>query len=401
MTKIIKKSKAEGKIFAPSSKSAAHRMLIAAAMCDGEVSIIDDLSPSDDVLATIDCLRALGVKIIYENKTATVLGVDFTSLSQKSELYCRESGSTIRFLIPLLWLSGEEFVLSGSERLLERPMTAYEDIAKEHGFVFKREKDKIITKGKLQSGIYSLPGNISSQFISGLLLALSLTNGQSEIVVTTEIQSKNYIDITISVMKSFGIDVIMKDNRIYVRGGKYTAQKLSVEGDYSNAAFLDAFNYLGGNVEICGLNPDSVQGDKVYSDLFCRLEKGFCEINLSNCPDLGPILFTLAALKSGAKFKGTKRLRHKESDRIYSMTSELSKFGAEFIIEDDSLTVIKSDLHKPSEVLFGHNDHRVVMSLSVICSVLGGEISGAEAVNKSYPDFFNDLTLLGIMHLDG
>ena len=171
-----------------------------------------------------------------------------------------------------------------------------------------------------------------------------------------------------------------------------------MEGDWSNAAFLEALDTLssGGYVTLNGLDENSIQGDKVCRELFNRLDQGYTEIDIGNCPDLGPILFTVAAAKHGAKFVGTRRLRDKESDRISAMESELSKFGAELLIEENSVTVLSKELHSPNERLYGHNDHRIVMSLAVLCSLYGGKIDGCEAVNKSYPDFFEDIKTLGI-----
>lgn len=373
-------------------------MLIAAAMCPGGRSIIRGINPCEDVFATIDCLRALGAKIEYENCTAKVVGIDLSLAKPKGELCCRESGSTLRFIIPLLWLSGEEFTLTGSERLFARSMAVYEDIAKKHSFLFKRENGRIVTRGRLTCGEYRVRGDISSQFITGLLFALSQIEGKSQIIITTDLESRDYINITTSVMKLFGINAFWRDDYTLhiLGGGQIEARDLSVEGDWSNGAFLDAFNYLGGSVEIDGLRPDSAQGDMVYREHFQSLSNGFCEIDLSDCPDLGPILFTFAALKEGGRFIGIKRLRDKESDRVTSMKEELSKFGAELLVEENLLTVVKRELHPPSERLFGHNDHRIVMSLAVISSIYGGTIEGCEAVNKSYPEFFKDINKLGI-----
>ena len=402
MTKIIEKSKAEGRISAPTSKSVAHRMLIAAALCRGGASIIRGINPCEDIFATIDCLRSLGAKIEYENSCAKVFGADLSIAKPAGELFCRESGSTLRFIIPLLWLSGEEFTLTGSERLFARSMAVYEDVAEEGGFLFKKEGGKITTCGRLRSGVYRVRGDISSQFITGLLFALSCLDSDSEIVITPEPESRDYINITLSVMDEFGIKAGWKNHStLYVKGGmNYEARELSVEGDWSNGAFLDAFNYLGGAVCIDGLCPESAQGDKIYREHFERLNKGFCEIDISDCPDLGPILFAFASLKEGGKFNGIRRLRDKESDRVASMMEELQKFGAEMTVEENSLTIKKCPLHRPTEQLFGHNDHRIVMSLAVISSQFGGEIEGLEAVNKSYPDFFKDINKLGIKIYD-
>ena len=394
---LIEKSKAEGRIFAPTSKSVAHRALICAAMCEGE-SHIDGLTECEDILATIDCLREFGVKIDYADGRATVIGIDFTKAEPNGILNCRESGSTLRFLIPLAMLSGNEITITGSPRLLERSQSVYEQIAKENNLVFINDGEKIIVKGPLLAGEYFIDGKISSQFITGLFLALSSLSGDSKIIVNKEIESRPYVDITIDVMRKFGVKVYPDtDWSFYIFGGQeYRPINLTVDGDWSNAAFLDAFNLIGGNVSVLGLESESKQGDKVYREHFSRLDRGYAELDISNCPDLGPILFSIAAIKHGAKFVGTKRLRDKESDRISSMESELSKFGAELVTHDNSVTVLKRELHTPSEPVCGHNDHRIVMSMAVLCSIYGGEIEGCEAVSKSYPNFFNDIKALGI-----
>ena len=379
----------------------AHRMLICAAMCRG-VCRIDDLPLCEDVLATIDCLRTFGVQIELEGEAATVHGRDFAKATPSGPLNCRESGSTLRFLIPLALLSGKEVTFVGSERLMARPQNIYETLAKEENLTFIRERGSITVCGPLRAGEFFIDGNVSSQFITGLLLALSTMSGDTKIIFNTPIESRPYVDLTISAMARFGVRVYYEtDWSFFIFGGQeYKERELSVEGDWSNAAFIDALNFTNGRVKLEGLNKDSLQGDKVYKKHFSALKKGYAEIDISNCPDLGPILFTVAAMKEGAKFTGTKRLRDKESDRIAAMESELSKFGAELIIEENSVTVKKAQLYAPNVRLYGHNDHRIVMSLAVLCTLYGGEIDGCEAVAKSYPDFFEKIKCLGIQVYD-
>lgn len=393
----IEKSIAKGEIVAPTSKSMAHRLLIAAAMCEGE-SEIHGVSFSEDVLATIDCLSTLGVKTRRCGDSVTVFGTDFTSAMPKEPLMCRESGSTLRFLIPLAWLSGNTVTLCGSEKLLSRPQGVYEDIAEKNGLLFINDGKTISVRGPLKSGEYAVRGDVSSQFITGLILALSALDEDSKIRITTPLESRSYINLTLSAMAQFGVEVIWEDAlTIYVKGGqKYTAKSATVEGDWSGAAFTDVFNHLGGEVRLSGLNENSMQGDRVYRELFDMLDEGCPEINLEDCPDLAPILFTLACMKNGATFTGTRRLKIKESDRAEVMREELSKFGADICVMENKVRVSPALLHTPTEILSGHNDHRVVMSLCVIASVYGGVIDGAEAVSKSYPDFFDDIKKLGI-----
>ena len=369
-------------------------MLICAALCNGETSIIRGITPSEDVLATIDCLRALGVEIEYSQDEAKVRGIDFAKAIPTGELNCRESGSTLRFMIPIALLSGRKVCFSGSGRLFDRPLSVYEDL----GFTFERDPNHLTAMGSLGIGEYKVPGDVSSQFISGLIFALSTLEADSRIDITNKIESKSYIDLTISAAGNFGIMAEwISDSTILVHGGR-TAHggDFTVEGDWSGAAFILALNHLGGNVEVNGLNEASLQSDRACEGYFQMLDEGFCEINIEDCPDLGPILFTLAAAKHGARFIGTRRLKIKESDRAEVMRLELSKFGAELLTENNCVTVKKSPLHSPTEILCGHNDHRIVMSLAVLSTIYGGTIEGCEAVTKSYPEFFNDLAKLGI-----
>ncbi len=395
MTVKILPSKANGKILAPASKSVSHRALICAAL--SEESIVCGLAFSNDILATIECIKCLGAQIEQINEdTIKVKGIDFNKVTG-SKLFCNESGSTLRFFVPISLLFGQEIKLSGSDRLFERPLDVYENICKEQKIFFEKTNNEVTVNGKLSPGEFKIKSDISSQFISGLLFALPLLNGDSVINLIGETQSLPYIYITINVLKDFGIDIVFENNKIFVKGNqKYKNCKYTVEGDYSNAAFLDAFNLFGDTVTVDGLKKNSLQGDKVYKEYFKQLKSGFTTISLKDCPDLGPILFTAAAYLNGAEFTDTARLRIKESDRVFAMKEELQKFGAELICKENSVTVVKRELHKPNLVLNSHNDHRIAMSLSVLLSVFGGVINGAEAVNKSYPEFFNDIKKLGI-----
>ena len=397
MKTIIYKSCAKGKICAPTSKSMAHRLLIAAALCEGE-SKISGVTPCDDVLATVDCLRALGVKCNFDGDTVTVCGTDLRKSAPTAPLNARESGSTLRFLLPLALLSGNETVFCGAKRLLERPMEIYEELCESRRFRYAHSGDTITVIGKLSGGEYSLPGNISSQFITGLLFALSALGEESRVRITTEIESKSYIELTRSAMAAFGVSVIWEDEfTLYLKGGqKYIPREISVEGDYSGTAFLEAFNLFSGEVNVFGLSDSSLQGDRVYRELYPLLKSGTPKINIEDCPDLGPILFAASAGLFGAEFVGTKRLKIKESDRAEAMAEELRKFGCDITVFENSVIINKSELHAPHETLSGHNDHRIVMSLAVLASVYGGEIDGTEAVKKSYPDFFADIEKLGV-----
>ncbi len=396
MRVVIEKSVARGSLKAPPSKSMAHRLLIAAAYCSG-VSRISGISSCEDVLATIDCLTALGAKIEYDGDFACVLGFDFTKSAPVAPLPCRESGSTLRFLIPTALLSGNECVFVGAKRLIERPHGVYEDLCRNKGFCFFSDGEKITVRGRLSAGEYYMRADVSSQFITGMLYALAAFPERSVIHLTTATESRSYIDLTLSALNTFGVKCGFSDERtLYVEGGGHTPCDIAVEGDYSGTAFIEALNLFGGEVKVSGLSEVSLQGDRAYREYFRQLDAGFTTLDIENCPDLGPILFTVAAAKHGARFTGTRRLKIKESDRAAVMAEELSKFGARLEVGDNEVTVYPTPLHTPTEPLSGHNDHRVVMSLAVLSSVYGGEIVGFEAIKKSYPDFLRDIGELGI-----
>lgn len=395
MTVIIKKSKASGAVVAPPSKSMAHRVLICGALSDG--SQIKNIEYSDDVLATLDCLLKLGASVRRIDDEVTLGGLNPIN-SGAITLNCRESGSTLRFMIPLCMLSGSKICLIGSQRLFDRNLTVYQEIAKQNNVCFEKKDNSLTICGKLSSGHYKIPGNISSQFISGLLFALPLLSGESILEVTGKYESEPYVDLTIKTLSDFGIRIEKNERKYKIFGGqRYSSRNVSVEGDYSNAAFLDGFNLLGGSVSVGGLDKDSLQGDKIYKQMYRQLKEGKKDFDLSNCPDLAPVMFALAAYFGGARFTGTARLKIKESDRAVAMQTELLKFGIKVEVNENDVTIFGADLTAPTEVLCGHNDHRIVMALSLLCSVTGGRIDSAEAVAKSYPDYFEKIKSLGIV----
>jgi 3-phosphoshikimate 1-carboxyvinyltransferase len=393
----IQKGTAKGTITAPTSKSIAHRLLISAAMCDG-VSTVRGISSCEDVLATLDCLSALGIKTERIGNDVTVYGQDFRKATPSAPLECRESGSTLRFMIPPAMLSGHTTVFYGAKSLMRRPMGVYKNLFSEMGLVYIDDEDSIVVKGPLIGGEYNLVGNVSSQFISGLIFALPLAENDSVIKIAPPIESRSYINLTVNAVKCFGIKVDWLDEyTLRILGSQaYTPADVTVEGDFSGAAFPDSLNLFDGEVNILGLNPESIQGDKVYKRYFDMLNGGVPTIHIGDCPDLGPILFAVAAAKCGGVFSGTKRLKIKESDRAEAMAKELKKFGTAVSVYEDSVVIYPADFHAPSEALSGHNDHRIVMSLAVLLTLTGGEIEGAEAISKSYPDFFENLRSLGI-----
>ena len=390
MTVTIYPSQPFGSVAAPPSKSMAHRLLLCAGLAEGE-SVVRGVAPSEDVLATIDCLRVLGASVALDGGTATVRGCD-PFRAGGGVLPCRESGSTLRFFAPICALSGRKTALEGTETLLKRPLSEYETLFRERGLLFERGARRLTLQGPLPPGRYELAGNVSSQFVSGLLFALPLLPGDSMICLRPPVESRAYIDMTLAALRAFGVRSEWRDTlTLEIPGGqRYKACSADVEGDWSNAAF-----FLALGVTVTGLDGASLQSDRACVDAFAALDAGCAALDLSGCPDLGPVLMAYAAARSGGVFTGTRRLALKESDRGAAMAAELRKFGVTVSAEDNRMTV-SGGARAPAEALCGHNDHRVVMALAVLCTRTGGTITGAEAVKKSFPDFFERLAALGV-----
>ena len=391
----IEESKLSGTATFPASKSISHRLLIAASLAQGE-SRIYGISKCDDVMATIASLSSLGIEFSFDGDTAIVKGIDIKNASAKEALFVNESGSTLRFLIPLAYLIGKDINFTGARRLFERPLGIYADIAKDQTMTFELYENSLKVSGSMKAGDYRIKGNISSQFVTGLLFALPLLEEDSKIVIDPPFESRPYVNITIDALSRFGVDVRFEDeNTIAIAGRQtYKSTDCSVEGDWSGGAFLLALKMLHEDVTVVGFNDDSLQGDKIAKEYLEKIRVGTPTLDITDCPDLGPILFAMAAYFNGATFTGTRRLKIKESDRAEAMKCELEKFGARVDIFEDSVKVY-GGIHKPEDVLLGHNDHRIVMSLATLASKVGGTISGAEAINKSYPEFFETLKKLG------
>lgn len=396
MKVVINKSIAKGTIVVPPSKSYAHRYIIAGMLASNNMELLN-VEYSNDILETLNAALALGSSYIKDEDK--IIFKNLNNLDEPLVLNVLESGSTLRFLIPLSMVLHNQVIIYGSEKLFSRGLEVYEEIFKEQGITYFKTPTSLKINGSLGYGNFKINGNISSQYITGLLFALPLLNGDSTIDVIPPIESKPYIDITLDVLKKFGIkiDVFSDYQKFVIKGQqKYVSPKqIYVEGDYSNAAFLEVYNYFSGSVLLEGLSSNSCQGDKVYKEYFKELSKGFTTIDLGNAIDLGPIMFVFASLKHGAHFVNTARLRIKESDRISDMASELAKIGAKTMILDNEVYIYKANnLH--NVVFNSHNDHRIAMALTIIATIVGGEIIGAEAVNKSYPSFYDDIKSLGI-----
>ena len=414
-------SRLGGTATVPPSKSAAHRAVLCAALADG-VSHITNIEYSQDIRATLGAAAQLGAKIQEEENAVTITGRGNASgfVTVTRPVFCNESGSTLRFMIPLFSLTAQKIRFTGAGRLFDRPQAVYQMLFDRQGLRFEQNPDGITIFGRLRPGGFTLPGDISSQFISGLLFAAPLMESESSIEVLPPYESRSYVDLTVAAMQQFGVKVTARARKngsvIYriAAPQRYSATDFAVEGDYSQAAFLAVLGCVIGGITVTGLNPDSQQGDKVILDILQRCGGKFkavtggyrfsrsllraTEIDLADCPDLGPILFTLGCFCSGETvIRNAGRLRLKESDRIDAMQTELQKMGARILVDDNAVHILGAALHAPDAPLSGHNDHRVVMALAVAAAAAGlpALLLGAEAVNKSWPAFWQVLQGLG------
>lgn len=396
MRVLIKPSSLRGRVTAPPSKSMAHRMLICAGLANGK-STVRGVSSSQDMLATLDLLEGLGVTCMQAGNVVELSGIKALEARPTRALNCRECGSTLRFMIPVCLLSQNEVTLCGSSRLFERPLGIYEELCRNLGLKFERNENSVTLQGPLTGGEFHVAGNISSQFISGLLFALPLCREDSIIHITPPLESKPYIDMTLEAMALFGVHAQWIDGlTLQIPGGQtYLARDLTVEGDYSNAAFFEALSYLGHDVTVEGLREDSLQGDSVYRRYFAALNAGAPTQSIGQCPDLGPILLALAAAKNGCHLTDTERLSIKESDRGAAMAEELKKLGVVVDVQKNDIIVPSVGIKAPKEPIFGHGDHRVVMAMATLLTKVGGVIEGADAVCKSLPEYFEMLIALG------
>lgn len=400
-----------GKINIPPSKSMAHRAIIAASLANG-TSTISNIAYSQDILATIDCMQALGATILKQENTLTITGISSFQDIKKTTIFCNESGSTLRFLIPLFSLCKQPIIFTGSKRLLQRPLTLYKDIFQKQQCSFIQDEDHIEIKQALHADTFTIPGNVSSQFITGLLFTLPLLEEDSIIKILPPFESSSYVDLTIQMLENYSIQIEKQDDLTFFIKGKQQYQPCDyrVEGDFSQFAFFAVLAAISNTLTIQGVNPKSKQGDKEILNILTafgtkieELPFGYIvhksdlhaqDIDLANCPDLGPILCILAMYSQGnTHIYNAGRLRIKESDRIAAMEEELSKFGLNIHSTQNDIYISPSPSYTCKEILYGHNDHRIVMALSVasLCGWQETLIHDAQAINKSYPNFFEDL----------
>lgn len=413
MRVTIERSRVFGTLEAPPSKSMAHRLLICAGLAEGR-SVIDRVDPSQDVLATARALEALGARVRLEEGRAVVDGCGGRLTAPDGPVDCGESGSTLRFFIPLLAGCGRPVRLLGHGRLMQRPQDVYARLFERQGLPFSQTQQELTLCGPLRPGEYRVEGGVSSQFISGLLLALPLLDGDSVLQVTPPFESQSYVALTLRAMADFGVLVRREGNIFFIPGNQRCRPRDgAVEGDASQAAFPAVLGAVKGGITVTGLREDSCQGDRVIFDILRRCGAGMTavpggwrfekqplravDIDLADCPDLGPILMVLGLFCEGETvIRNAGRLRVKESDRIAAMQQEVEKLGGRIEAEGGTVRVRGASLHGAPD-LAGHNDHRVVMALTV--AALAADvpvcIQEAEAVRKSWPDFFAWMQQLG------
>lgn len=417
---LVKSGMLQGTVQVPCSKSLAHRAVICASLAEGH-SRIGHLTFSRDIEATMACMKALGADIQPDPAAADALLIEgstaFVQSGQPLQLYADESGSTLRFLIPVAAASPAPVTFQGEPSLLTRPMGIYADLFLNQGLSFSQSGSGIVFQGPLQPGLFSVPGNVSSQFISGLLFAAPLLQGECTIAVLPPYQSRSYTGLTTDIMHIFGITVQEPTDHGYIlpAGQSYQPADYDVEGDWSQAAFFGVSAAIGGTITLQGMNPESRQGDAVIVSL---LEKAGAhlkwdgtsltvsagqlvpqEIDLADCPDLGPILCVLAAWTPGTtRIVHAGRLRFKECDRIAAMEENLKAWGVQMESDEDSITITgRTDYASEQPVrVSSFNDHRIAMAMAVFASHARGGclIESAQAVSKSYPDFFADFVSL-------
>lgn len=392
----ITPARLNGKVKIPASKSIAHRMIICASLAGN--SEISGINFSKDIYATVQAMNALGATIYSNNNSVDI--PDLISPPEKAVIDCNESGSTLRFIIPVACALGVETEFHGRGRLPQRPIDIYIRELSRHGIKFDYNNTMPFTvSGRLTSGTYKIEGNVSSQFITGLLLALPLVDGNSEIILTSPLESRPYVDITIDVMKKYGIEIQENENGFSVKGNqKYTPHYDTVEGDFSQSAFFYVANALGSSVTLENLNPESVQGDKKILEIISDIKQnGFVKVDCSDIPDLVPIIAVLASFGDGESvIYNAERLKIKESNRLETTASLINNIGGNAEVTADGL-VIRPTGNMHGGTVDSAGDHRIAMAGAIAGTKTSGEviIRGAEAVEKSYPDFFKDYENLG------
>lgn len=407
--------KLSGTVTAIPSKSYAQRILLAASLADS-ITDIKISALSDDITAAMDCIRSFGAKVIQNGNIIQVHPHENT-IADIPCFNCNESGTVLRLTLPVACAFYDNSTFKGKGRLIQRPLSPLkEELAKNGSRILQISNSELSVCGKIKSGIYTLPGNVSSQFISGLLFALPLLDGDSKIIITSELQSKGYIDMTVDVLKKFGISVVFDNNAYFIKGSqKYISPHcIDVEGDWSNSAFWLCAGALGNDITVAGLEPLSIQGDSAVISILenmgaeCNIDSHGIKvsnsktltginIDLAQIPDLAPVLSAIATFADGKTLLyNAQRLRFKESDRIEAICDMLTSVGCTVQGDEDSI-MINGKKVIPGGQANSHNDHRIAMTLAICATVAQKNITitNAEAVAKTYPDFFNDYIKLG------
>ncbi|MCB6899213.1 3-phosphoshikimate 1-carboxyvinyltransferase [bacterium 210917-DFI.7.65] len=407
MNVTIRPQKLCGTITPPPSKSQAHRLIIAAALADGE-SVLSNVAFSQDILATLSCMEQLGARWEkIDGSTIRVQGLAAGApVLQKDGMPhfdCGESGSTLRFLIPIALAVAGGGVFSGRGRLMERPQKPYFDLFEEKGISWEQKDGTLTVRGTLESGTFLLPGNVSSQFFTGLLYALPLLDGASRITATTALESESYIAMTMDALKGCGVAVDVlegKQGSFFVPGAqRYAPTQRRVEADWSQAGFWYAAMALGNLVDVTGMSENSRQGDQVVADAFVKLcRSGDVELDVADCPDLVPPLAAMAAVRKGTtSIVHAARLRIKESDRLSAVTAVMNALGAHIEELHDGLVICGLETLCGGVSVDACNDHRIAMMAAVAATRCKEPVTieGAECVRKSYPNFWEDYEMLG------
>ena len=408
--KIIKADKLVGELSPPPSKSVLHRYIIASSLAKG-ISKIENISFSEDIIATIEAMKKLGAKIEQKDNYLLIDGSDtFKNLNENIEIDCNESGSTLRFLFPLSIVEENKVLFKGRGKLFKRPMTPYFENFEKYKIKYSHiDENEILLEGDLKAGIYEIDGNISSQFITGLLFSLPLLDGESKIIINGKLESSNYIDISLDCLSKFGIKIINNSYHEFIIEGNqsYRAGNYRTEADYSQAAFFLVANAIGSNIKINDLSENSLQGDKKIIDFISEIDNWSSKDTLildgSETPDIIPIL-SLKAAVSGKKIEiiNVERLRIKESDRLKATVEELSKLNFDLIEKKNSILINSREdfkVNKNEKVvsLSAHSDHRIAMMIAIASTCYDGEIllDNLDCVKKSYPNFWEVFLSLG------
>ena len=409
--KIIKANRLTGEVTPPPSKSILHRYIIASSLAKG-ISKIENISYSDDIIATIEAMEKLGAKIEKKDNYLLIDGsktFDKKYLNNNAEIDCNESGSTLRFLFPLSIVKKNKISFKGKGKLFKRPLNPYFEIFDKYKIKYSYiNENEILLDGELKSGKYEIDGNISSQFITGLLFSLPLLNENSKIIIKGKLESSSYIDITLDCLNKFGINIIKNSYKEFIIKGNqnYKSGDYEVEADYSQVAFFLVANSIGSNIKINGLNTNSLQGDKKIIDFISQIDNWNKEEKLildgSETPDIIPILSLKACTsKKEIEIVNIARLRIKESDRLKATVKELSKLGFDLLEKEDSILInSRKDFNKINNSLVylsSHSDHRIAMTIAIALTCYNGEIilDNLDCVKKSYPNFWEVFLLLG------